>query len=387
MRQLVWMWLAEGLGYGALNSGRVLEEYPGGAEAVLEDIAGLALRKIFTRAQTARLANTRPEEFAPLFEEAQRQDIQVVCYDDEAYPQRLRQIYNPPPVLYVKGDATLLNTTKTVAIVGARNPSRYGVDAVTEIGRGLAKEGVVIVSGLAAGLDAEAHKAALSVSGETVACIAFGHDKCYPKNNQVLMEIIERYGAVVSEYPLGQRPDKAFFLQRNRIIAGLAGALVVAEAKRHSGTMSTVNFTQDWGRDVFAVPGSIFSELSQGTNSLIQEGAYPAMTAQDVLDVCGWGEGPATPLPKATGEAAQKAAGGAAEPRQVVAQSVPAVPLEDVSEEARRIYERLTSQPKGLAQLCEESGLGTGIGLAVLAELELCGLAKQLPGRQFVINY
>lgn len=388
MKELAWMWLAQGLGYGVPNSGKVLEAYDGDVQAVLADVGGLALRSVFTRGQAARLAGTRPEEYAPLLERIQAEDIRVVCYADEEYPELLRQIYNPPPVLYVKGDVGLLSAERSVAIVGARNPSRYGVDAVAEIGSKLAKQGVVIVSGLAAGLDAEAHKAALSVSGKTVACIAFGHDLCYPAANRVLLEIIERYGAVVSEYPLGQRADKPFFLQRNRIIAGLAGALVVAEAKRHSSTMSTVNFAQDWGRDVFAVPGSIFSELSQGTNGMIQEGAYLAASAEDILAQYGWGgeEKPADAPPKA-GTARQRRDGreAAQQPPADAGSAAPAEMLADVSEEARLAYTQLSTQPKGLAELCEDSGLGPGIALAAMSELEMAGLAKQLPGRKFTV--
>ncbi len=282
-----WLWLAEGLGYGAVNSGELLGAYPGGAVQVAEELGSEKMDEILTQKQAERLAASRPMDFSLRLAHAAAEGIEALGFDDDNYPDLLRGIHNPPPVLFVKGDATLLNGQLAIGIVGARRPSAYGVEAVKAIGRGVALGGAIIVSGLAAGLDSEAHKAALAVNGPTIACIAFGHDTCYPASNKKLMEVIERYGAVVSEYPLGTTAEKPFFLQRNRLIAGISHGLVVAEARRHSGTMSTVNFATDYGRDVFGVPGSIFSDLSGGTNAMIREGAYLAGSASDILAVYG----------------------------------------------------------------------------------------------------
>ncbi len=282
-----WMWLAAGLGFGAVNSGELLAACPGGAEEVQAALGSEALDEILTQKQAEKLATTRPEDYALMLAHAEAQGIQALPYDDRMFPGMLRNISNPPLLLFVKGDLTLLNGQLSVGMVGARRPSGYGVEAMRIIGRGVALGGAIIVSGLAAGLDSEAHKAALAVNGPTIACIAFGHENCYPAQNKKLMEVIERYGAVVSEYPPGQKPEKPFFLHRNRLIAGLSHALVVAEARKHSGTMSTVNFATEYGRDVFAVPGSIFSELSGGTNAMIRDGAFLAASAADVLSVYG----------------------------------------------------------------------------------------------------
>lgn len=285
MAKEVWMWLAAGLGYGAVNTGEVLAAFPGGAMEVYNSLGGAVLDDILTQKQAEKLAKTRPEDFAIRLNHAAALGIQALAYDDPQYPGMLRSIATPPPMLFVKGDVTLMNGQLSIGMVGARRPSAYGVEAVKAVGRGVALGGAIIVSGLAAGLDAEAHKAALAVNGPTIACIAFGHDTCYPAANRQLMELIERYGAVISEYPLGTTAEKPYFLQRNRLIAGLSHGLVVGEARRHSGTMSTVNFAAEYGRDVFAIPGSIFSELSTGTNAMIREGAYLAATAGDVLAV------------------------------------------------------------------------------------------------------
>ncbi|MDL2253705.1 DNA-processing protein DprA [Ruminococcaceae bacterium OttesenSCG-928-I18] len=287
MAKETWMWLVTGLGFGAVNTGELLEAYPEGAEAVLRDLGSEKLDGILTQKQADRLASTRPADYALTLAHAETQGIYALPYDESMYPEMLRSITNPPLLLFVKGDLSLLNGQLSIGMVGARRPSGYGVEAVKTIGRGVALGGAIIISGLAAGLDSEAHKAALAVNGPTIACIAFGHDNCYPAQNKKLMEVIERYGAVISEYPLGTKPEKPFFLHRNRLIAGLSHAIVVTEARKHSGTMSTVNFATDYGRDVFAVPGSIFSELSGGTNTMIRDGAYLAASAADILSMYG----------------------------------------------------------------------------------------------------
>ncbi len=282
-----WLWLAAGLGYGAMNTRELLIACPTGPQGVLKELGGIKLDEVLTQKQAEKLASTNPPDYALMLNHAEAQGIQVVPIDSPHYPKQLHSITNPPLVLFVKGDVTLLNGQLCVGMVGARKPSGYGVEAMRNIGRGVALGGAIIVSGMAAGLDSEAHKAALAVNGPTIACIAFGHNSCYPADNKKLMELIERYGAVVSEYPPNQKPEKAFFLHRNRLIAGLSHALLVAEARKHSGTMSTVNFATDYGRDVFAVPGSVFSELSGGTNAMIREGAYLAACAADIMSLYG----------------------------------------------------------------------------------------------------
>ncbi len=282
-----WYWLAASLGFGAVNTGELLAEYPGGAVEIAEDLGSEKMDDILTQKQAERLAESSPADFTLPIQHARSMGVVCLGYDDEEYPDALRSIHNPPVMLFVQGDTSLLNGRLAIGVVGTRRPSAYGVEAAKAIGRGIALGGAVIISGLASGLDSEAHKAALAVNGPTVACIAFGHDHCYPAANRKMMEVIGRYGAVVSEYPIGTAPEKPYFLQRNRIIAGLSHGLCVVEARRHSGTMSTVNFASEYGRDVFAVPGSIFSELSGGTNAMISEGAYVAGSATDILAAYG----------------------------------------------------------------------------------------------------
>lgn len=390
MEAQYWMWLQAGLGFAAQNTADLFAAYPGGAKEIAADLPALPLRGLVTKKQAARLGASRPEEFAERCEALAVQGITPLCYNDYGYPALLRHIHNPPPLLYAKGNAALLNGRLCIAMVGARQPSAYGAAAMKALAGGAAKAGAVVVSGLAAGLDAEAHKAALAADGDTVACIAFGHDYCYPKANRHLMEVLERCGAVVSEYPPGVKPERAFFLQRNRLIAALSHALVVAEARAHSGTMSTVAFAQDYGRDVYAVPGDIFSELSGGTNAMLREGAGVASGARDILlpyaeqfalrmeepeEPQAAEAGPGVPAKPPAVEAGANSALFAEGRREVV---------QSLGEQAQTIYALLTETPQALGVLCEESGLAPGAVMAALTELELAGLSAQQAGRQFV---
>lgn len=238
---------------------------------------------VFTPAQLAALRAARPEDYTARLDDCARHGVNVLTWADEDYPDLLRAVSAPPPVLYYRGDAGIPNRCFTFAIVGTRRPSAYGVEATASIAGELARAGVALVSGLATGLDSESHKAAVQAGAPTVACIAFGHDQCYPAANRTLKGVIERQGLVLSEYPPGTPPQRGYFLQRNRLIAGLSRGLCVAEARRRSGTMNTVAAALAAGRDVFSVPGSIFSPLCEGTNQLLREGAVPAVSGADIL--------------------------------------------------------------------------------------------------------
>ena len=175
---------------------------------------------VFTPAQLAALRAARPEDYTARLDDCARHGVNVLTWADEDYPDLLRAVSAPPPVLYYRGDAGIPNRCFTFAIVGTRRPSAYGVEATASIAGELARAGVALVSGLATGLDSESHKAAVQAGAPTVACIAFGHDQCYPAANRTLKGVIERQGLVLSEYPPGTPPQRGYFLQRNRLIAG-----------------------------------------------------------------------------------------------------------------------------------------------------------------------
>jgi len=205
-----------------------------------------------------------------------------VDVNDTDFPSLLRYIPNPPKGIYINGEMPADNSPK-VAIIGSRACSEYGIKAAESFAHELAVNGVVVVSGMARGIDAAAHRAAIEASGKTIAVLGCGVDVCYPPEHDELMRLIIQNGCVISEYSPGTKPERYFFPARNRIISGLCDGVVVVEANEKSGTSVTANHALDQGREVFAVPGSIFSKLSRGTNEMIKIGAVPVTCAADVL--------------------------------------------------------------------------------------------------------
>lgn len=209
--------------------------------------------------------------------------MQIINIQDGNYPRMLREIYDPPKSLYIAGNINILNKP-SIAIVGCRKPSEYGKKAAKYFAYNLAKQGINIISGLAIGIDSCAHLGALEAKGKTIAVVGNGLDTVYPKQNENLAkQIIKQGGAIISEYPLGTKPEKNHFPARNRIISGLSNGVIVVEAKEESGSLITADFAIEQGREVFAVPGNINSINSVGTNQLIQDGAIPICNYIDVL--------------------------------------------------------------------------------------------------------
>ncbi len=209
--------------------------------------------------------------------------IQIVTWEDADYPVNLKSLETSPPLLYVRG-SLCEDDVWSVAIVGTRRASVYGREVSGRLATELARAGVTIVSGMALGIDTVAHRAALEAGQRTIAVLGSGVDQIYPPENRGLAAQIAENGAVVSEYALGTRPEASNFPPRNRVISGLSKAVVIIEAPKRSGALITARFAAEQGRDVFAVPGNITSPGSTGCNSLIQKGAAPLLSSQDVLD-------------------------------------------------------------------------------------------------------
>ncbi|OHR64849.1 DNA processing protein DprA [Bacillus sp. HMSC76G11] len=212
------------------------------------------------------------------------QNLHMLTLFDENYPELLREIPDPPPILFYIGDMTQLNMKKMISIVGTRNPTTYGSNALRKIVNPLVRDGWTIVSGLARGIDALAHRAAISENGKTIGVIAGGLNHFYPKENKALFEQMCTEQLVLSEHPPNIKPQKWHFPQRNRIISGLSLGTVVMQAKEKSGSLITANTALDQGRQVFAVPGSIFDDFSAGANQLIKQGAYLAEDGSDIIN-------------------------------------------------------------------------------------------------------
>ncbi len=216
-------------------------------------------------------------------ERVRKAGVNVLTWRDPAYPQLLREIDDLPPVLYVKGEITN-DDRRSVTVVGTRTPTSYGKEAARHLAGDLAKAGVTVVSGLARGIDGIAHRAALEAGGRTLGVLGSGLDVPYPPEHAGLMRQMTEAGAVISEYPLGAKPEARHFPRRNRLLSGLSLGTLVIEAPEGSGTLSTIRSALEQNREVFCVPGSIYSPASVITNRLIQEGAKLVMEAEDVLE-------------------------------------------------------------------------------------------------------
>lgn len=210
-------------------------------------------------------------------------DIQTITIYSQYYPNKLKNIYDPPCVIYVKGDEKIL-TQKGIAMVGCRNCTTYGKNIATQLAYNLSLNNINIISGLARGIDSFSHRGALKANGKTIAVVGCGLDMVYPKENKILFEeIIKKGGAIVSEYVIGTKPIALNFPRRNRIISALSEAVVVVEAKEKSGTLITCDFALEQGKEIYAVPGNINSPNSYGTNELIKQGAKSLTNLEDIL--------------------------------------------------------------------------------------------------------
>lgn len=290
---------------------------------------------------------------------ARNADVAIVTTEDAAYPGHLRNSPDPPLYLYVKG-ALLPADANAVAIVGTRKPTHYGLTMTHRIAYELASAGLTIVSGMARGIDTQAHRGALAAKGRTIAVLGSGIDVAYPPENKGLMKQISCSGAVVAENPFGTKPEAGYFPARNRIISGLSQGTVIIEAAEDSGSLITAEYTMKQGRLLFALPGNIGSPNSRGPNNLIKEGALLVERAEDILKAL-----------KLT----------AARDKKTDPEPAPRIPL---SREEETVFRCITNEPKHIDLIMTETGATPGKISGVLITLELKGLAKQLPGKFFV---
>jgi len=222
------------------------------------------------------------------FEILIKNQVKIVTYNDINYPSQLKQIYRPPLGLYVKGDLSVFNNEKNLAIIGSRKATSYGKMVVEKLVKELAIYNIQIISGLAVGIDTCAHVWAVDQNLKTLAVIGSGFNRLFPSvNNSLALKIVEQGGAIVSEYPINFEPQKYYFVARNRIISGLSKAVLIIEAQQKSGTLITAKFAEEQNRDILAVPNNIFSQNSFGTNQLIKEGAKLIMTGDDIIEEMG----------------------------------------------------------------------------------------------------
>jgi len=282
-----------------------------------------------------------------------------VTLKDDDYPKRLKDIYDPPALLYLRGELRRKDEL-AVAVVGSRKTSAYGREVTERIGRDLARHGVTVVSGMARGIDSVAHQGALQGGGRTIAVLGCGVDMIYPSENRNLFHQIIEQGAVLSEFPMGSPPEAGHFPRRNRIISGLSIGVVIVQASAESGSLITAGYALEQGREIFAVPGNIGAEGSRGTNRLIKEGAKLVESSEDILEEV-------LPQWRREGEMAQKGED----------------PVLTLTEAEKCLYGLLEETPLHIDALIRESQLDPGSVSSLLLNLELKGLISQWPGKCF----
>jgi len=313
--------------------------------------AGLSLKLI------ERIVQARGQvDLEKVWAKIESQGIKILTWKDEAYPQRLKEIEQPPPVLYVRGDY-LPDDLFSVAIVGTRRVTPYGRQITEELSSYLAANGITVVSGLARGVDAIAHQTALKAGGRTLGVLGSGVDKIYPPEHRQMAEQMMGQGAILSDYSPGTPPDATNFPPRNRIISGLSLAVVVIEAGETSGALITAEFAAEQGREVFAVPGSILAPQSKGTNKLIQRGALPLLSINDLMQALNL-----TRMDEH--KAARKA-----------------IPADETEARVMRI---LGPEPLHVDEIRNQTELPIEKVSATLALMELKGMVRQVGGMNYV---
>lgn len=341
-----WLRLARSENVGPATFFDLLARYGSAAEALA------ALPALAARAGGRRIAVAARKEVDAELRAAARAGARPVFFGTAEYPARLAAIHAPPPVLMVRGDAALFDRP-AIAVVGSRNASAAGRTMARRLAEAFADAGRVVVSGLALGIDAEAHRA--SLEGGTVAVLAGGIDRPTPDENAALAGEIAARGALVSEMPTGMGPFARHYVRRNRLIAGLADAVVVVEAAARSGALHTARYAADEGREVFAVPGSPLDPRAAGCLMLLKEGAGLVTEARDVLEAVGAHTGPLAP--------------GLAEPASPM--------LEPPADAVAAVLAALSVTPMPVDALVRETGLAAGAVLGALVELELAGRAER----------
>ena len=371
-----WIWLSRCKGMSAPGK-LALYERLGSAQAVYE---------------SGMLAQTGLEEAAGILQRCEALGVGLLTAGDARYPRRLLAIADPPLVLYYKGSLPDFDREVAIGVVGTRKASAYGLMIAETMGRQLSLHGGLVVSGMAAGIDAQAGWGAVRCGAPTVGVLGGGIDVIYPASNRALYEAVEACGCLISEYPPGTSPGKWTFPQRNRIISGLCLGVLAVEAPEKSGTMITVRDAQKQGRDLFVVPGQVGSAFCEGTNSLLAEGAHAATCGWDILrhyaaqfphklkQKVALEKDLLPPMP-AKMPVPKPAPAPKAEPKSAPTKA----PQGDTAEE-QAVLEALAQGERNYDEIITATGLPAGKVLAVLTMLEIKGMVNTLPGRRAIRN-
>ena len=358
---LDWLWLAQAFPYGSIKPAELLTEYQH-ARAVYEHRSECAERFDFLTQSELAAMRKSPQEYLPILERCARFDIQVIPYDHPAYPARLQTIDCPPVVLYCRGSLAAFSESLCIAVVGTRTPSEYSKRVAAYAGRELAQRGICVLSGCSEGIDAEVHRAALSV-GRTAAVLSCPLDKNYPASNEGLRrEILRHGGALVSEFPPGTEFFPEQFALRNRLLSALSDGVVVVEASAKSGSLSTARAAADQGREVFCVPpADLFNPRYDGVKPLLREGAAQFLSVGDVTESFRYQFSVAATLPEE---------GTAHSPD-----------LSELSSQEVELYRAMPDDPVDTGYLSAKTGLLVSDLMQMLTKLELSGAVRKTAGR------
>jgi len=359
--EIYMLWLSTLYALGSRKLNALLDEF-GSARSIFDAPESLlrAAEGVSDKNIAAITEERSLEKIEELLLRMEKNKIVFVSRRHETFPPLLKDIPDPPVGIYYIGDLPDPSLPH-VSMIGSRRCSEYGLTAARMLSKPLAQNGVVIVSGMARGIDGTAHKGAIEGGGKTVAVLGCGADICYPADHRALREDIIQNGCVVSEYPPGVSPFPAFFPARNRIISGFSSVLVVVEAALKSGTVITVDQAMDQGRDVMAVPGSILNKLSEGTNKLIKDGALPAANYEDILAALGID-------------------------RETRMQNKPQIAENSLAPEEKIIYDALSFEPATFDDLISKTRSGAQNLHYICTMLELKGFIKKLPGQRYIKN-
>jgi DNA processing protein len=363
-------WLALHLtpGLGARLTGKLLRQFGSPEEVFRASLTELEACRLPAATAQAVHSHVAFRDAEKELAEIKQLGCSLVNWEETGYPRRLLEIYDPPPLLYVRGDPQCL-TRHSMAMVGTRRPTPYGNQIAERLSRDLAERGLVIVSGLARGIDSSAHRGACTASrGATIGVLGCGVDVVYPKENRKLFIEVEKRGAIISEFPLGMHPAPTNFPVRNRIVAGMTLGAVVIQGAQYSGSLITARLAMEFGREVFGVPGNVTEGESFAPNQLVKQGAKLVTGWEDVVEELPT-EIRAELFPLDTTSPAERAS----------------LCEEALSVTEKKLYELIrVDETIHVDDLVERTGLSSSETLASLCEMEMRGIIRQMPGKQFL---
>jgi DNA processing protein len=365
---LPWLALRLTPGLGARLAGKLLRQFGSPEEifrASLTELEACQLPAAVAQAVFSKAAFRDAEKELELVRKA---GCRLVQWEESEYPKRLAEIYDPPPLLYVRGNEQVLNR-HTISIVGTRRPTLYGNQIAERLARDLAEHGLIVASGLARGIDSSAHRGACAASrGGTVGVLGSGIDVIYPKENRKLFEEVEKRGAIITEFPMGTYPAPENFPVRNRMVAGMALGVVVVQGAQYSGSLITSRLAMEFGREVYGVPGNVTEPVSFAPNQLIKQGAKLVSGWEDVVEE----------LPTEIRAELFPVEATTQEERASLFE-------QNLSPIEKRLFDLIRiEEPIHVDALVETTGLSSSETLAALCEMEMRGIIRQMPGKQFV---